>query len=209
MVNLWRFFMRAPSLRSRRIAILSAAPIAVLLAGSMVWQGSNAAFSTDTRSTGNSWETGSVFLSDDDGGAAMFQIQNVTPGQTGTKCIRVTATSSVAGLVRTYVGDLAADGLQQYIKVTIQQGTVGAFAGCGLFVADATEASQSLSSLFTDHATYGTGVLPWTTVGEPLGESKTYKFTWVFDTTGLDQPAIDALQGKAVSINFEWELQNT
>jgi hypothetical protein len=201
--------MRAPSLRTRRFAILSAAPVALLLAGSMVWQGSTAAFSSDTRNIGNSWETGSVALSDDDNGAAMFQIQNVIPGQTGSKCIRVTATSSVAGLVKTYVGDLAADGLDPYIKITIQQGTVGAFADCGLFVAGATEGSQSLAALFGDHASYANGILPWTTVGVPSGESKTYKFTWVFDTTGLDQTQIDALQGKAASINFEWELQNS
>jgi hypothetical protein len=46
--------------------------------------------------------------------------------------------------------------------------------------------------------------------------TKTYKFSWVFDTSGLTvvgdpvatQMAIDALQGHAASINFEWELQN-
>jgi hypothetical protein len=38
---------------------------------------------------------------------------------------------------------------------------------------------------------------------------KTYKFNWVFDTGSLDQTGIDALQGHAASINFEWELQNT
>ena len=39
------------------------------------------------------------------------------------------------------------------------------------------------------------------------GESKTYRFTWVFDTTGLSQEDIDALQGKSVSADVIWELQ--
>jgi hypothetical protein len=208
--------MRVPSIRTRRIVSLSAAPVAVLVAGLMVWQGSNAAFSSVTRNIGNSWETGSVALTDDDGGAAMFQVQNVIPGQTGSRCIRVTASSSVPGLVKIYAGDLAADGLEPYIKITIDQGTVGSVGGfgtgptgCGTFVSDATESSQSLSGLMADHTTYATGLLPWTTAGVVSGEAKTYKFSWIFDTTGLSQTAVDALQGKAASINFDWELQNT
>ena len=39
--------MRAPSSRTRRIVSLSAAPVAVLLAGAMVWQGSSAAFTAE------------------------------------------------------------------------------------------------------------------------------------------------------------------
>lgn len=198
--------MRAPSIRTRQILLRSSGPVAVLLAGLMVWQGSNAAFSADTRNIGNSWETGSVAISDDDGGAAMFQIQNVTPMQTGSRCIRVTATPTVASTVKFYVGDLAADGLQPYVKVTIEQGTGGSFATCSGFTATRTEAAQSLASLMTDHSGWDTAILPWSV---PAGSSaQTYKFTWVFDTSALDQTQIDALQGKAASINFEWELQN-
>jgi hypothetical protein len=204
---MWRIvIMRAPSIRTRRIFTRSSAPVAVLLAGLMVWQGSNAAFSADTRNIGNSWETGSVAISDDDGGAAMFQIQDVIPGQTGNKCIAVTATPSVASTIKFYVGDLATDGLEPYVKVTVAQGTGGSFSSCTDFTADQTEASQSLAAIQADHSNWATGILPWTA---PAGSTvKTYKITWVFDTTGLTQPQIDALQGKASSINFEWELQN-
>lgn len=45
--------MRAPSSRTRRIAALTTGPVAVLLAGALVWQGSNAAFSSSTRNAGN------------------------------------------------------------------------------------------------------------------------------------------------------------
>ena len=200
--------MRTPSLRSRRVASL-AAPAAMLLVGGMVWQASSAAFSADTRNIGNSWETGSVAITDDDGGSAMFSVQNVVPGETGEKCIRVTASSSVPGLVKLYSADLAADGLQDYVDVTIQQGSGGTFADCTGFVPGATEPSQSLSGLFTDHNSFDTAILPWSTAGVASGESKTYKINWVFDVGAMDQAGIDALQGKAASINLEWELQNT
>lgn len=198
--------MRAPSTTTRRIVTLGSAPVAVLLAGLMVWQGSNAAFSAETRNIGNNWETGSVAISDDDGGAAMFQIQHVVPMQTGEKCIAVTATTAVPSAVKFYVGDLGADGLEAYVKVTVAQGTGGSFASCTGFVADQTQASQTLAAIATDHSSWATSILPWTT---SVDATKTYKISWVFDTTGLSQAAIDALQGKSASLNFEWELQNT
>jgi hypothetical protein len=202
--------MRAPSVRTRRIVTLSSAPVAVLLAGLMVWQGSNAAFTADTRNIGNSWETGSVAISDDDNMAAMFQIANVIPGQTGEKCIAVTATSSVASDVKLYTGDLASDGLEPYVMVRIEQGTGGSFAGgCGGFTPETTpavEASQSLAALAA-HNSWATSILPWSKAAGSV--TKTYKFSWVFDTGSLTQLEVDALQGHAASINFEWELQNS
>src|SRR5450631_3318864 len=206
--------MRAPSIRTRRILTRSSAPVAVLLAGLMVWSGSNAAFSSDTRNVGNSWETGSVALSNDSpGGVAMFQIQNVIPGQTGEKCINVTATSSVPGLVKLYTANLGLNGLQDYVKVTIVRGTGGTSTSCGTFVADtapsSTSASQPLTSLLAAANSYTNGILPWTTAGVTAGESTSYKFDWVFDPGTTDQAVIDGLQGKSTNITFEWELQNT
>jgi len=198
--------MHAPSIRTRRIFTLSSAPVAVLVAGLMVWQGSNAAFSADTRNIGNNWETGSVAISDDDGGSAMFQIQNVVPMASGEHCITVTATPTMASTVKFYVGDLASDGLEPYVKVTVAQGTGGSFASCTDFVADQTEASQSLASISAAHSSWSTAILPWVTTGNPT--VKTYKISWVFDTSSLTPTQVDALQGKAASINFEWELQN-
>jgi hypothetical protein len=199
--------MSAPSIRTRRIVSLGAAPVAVLLAGLMVWQGSNAAFTAESHNNGNNWETGSVGLIDDDTGAAMFALSNLTPGDTGSRCIVVTATSSVAGVVKTSVQNLSPQGLENNVKLTIDQGAGGSFADCTGFTPTATEPVQSLSALSTAHGTFANGVLPWTK-GSGV-ESKTYKFTWVFDTTGLTEAEVNALQGKSVGVNFEWELQNS
>lgn len=198
--------MRAPSIRTRRIITLSSAPVAVLLAGLMVWQGSTAAFTSDTRNTGNSWELGRIGISDDDGGSAMFSITDAVPMQTGEKCIAVTASTGVPSTVKFYVGQLASDGLEPYVKLTIAQGTGGSFAGCTGFTADQTHASTPLATLDTDHSSWATAILPWTT---SVGVVKTYKINWVFDTSGLTEAEVNALQGKSASINFEWELQNT
>ena len=57
------------------------------------------------------------------------------------------------------------------------------------------------------HSTWATAILPWAAAGAS-STVKTYKISWVFDTSSLTPEQVDALQGKASSINFEWELQN-
>ena len=46
--------MKSPSARTTKIVSLAAAPVAIVLAGAMVWQASNAAFTATTRNSGNS-----------------------------------------------------------------------------------------------------------------------------------------------------------
>ncbi|GAA0999657.1 hypothetical protein [Subtercola frigoramans] len=200
--------MHKPTARTRRIATLIVGPTAILVAGLLVWQGSNAAFTATTRNTGNNWETGSVLLSDDDLGAAAFRVTGVVPGQTASKCLLVTSESTVPGEVRVYLDTLGAQGLETNITVSLQSGTGGNFSDCTGFVADATGPTLSLSAISSTYHDYATGVLPWITAGT-VGETKSYKATWTFDVTGLTQAQVDALQGKSASADVVWELQST
>lgn len=183
--------------------------MAILAVGLLVWQGSTAAFTAETRNVGNNWDTGSVTLTDDDLGAAAFQITNATPGQTGSKCITVTSTSSVPGVVKLYLARVGAQGLENNITVTTEIGTGGSFGSCTGFVADvAPLPAVTLAVAGAVYSSYATGGLAWTTTGAAGGESKSYRVTWVFETGGMTQAAIDALQGKSVSADVVWELQS-
>ncbi|MFF0905472.1 UNVERIFIED_CONTAM: hypothetical protein RF653_17520 [Kocuria sp. CPCC 205316] len=202
--------MHAPSPRARKIAGLSAAPIAVLVAGVMVWQGSTAAFTATTRNAGNSWATGQVALTDDDAGRAGFTVENLVPGATGEKCIEVTSNSTVAGQVRAYTQNLSgsAAGLEDHIDLRVERGTGGSFESCGGFVpVPGALPAQSLTTLSQANRDYATGGAVWDTEGR-AGESTTYRGTWTFDTEGLTQSQIDALQGSRVSVDLVWELQS-
>ena len=201
--------MKAPSARIRTIAALSAGPIAVLIAGGLVWQGSQAAFTATTRNSGNSWSTGSVFLTDDDLGAAAFTVENIVPGQTGEKCIVVTANSDVAGEVRPYSENLiAANGLEGRIFLKLEHGTGGSFNNCTGFTAAGTAITeQTLLTMAATNHDYATAGTPWQTVGT-AGETKSYRATWRFDTTGMTQEQINALQGARVGLDLVWELQS-
>jgi hypothetical protein len=184
--------------------------VAMLGANLIVWQGSNAAFTAETYNAGNNWQTGKVGLTDSDGGAAMFAVAGLTPGAHGERCIAVTATSDVPGTVKVYLQSLTAAGLEDNITVSIEQGTGGTFGDCAGFTSEvpaALEPVQTLAAMFAAHGVYTNAVLPWTKSAGPV--TKTYKFTWAFDTTGLDDAQVNALQGLDVQANFEWELQNT
>ncbi|MFK0040582.1 hypothetical protein ACIQTW_12140 [Paenarthrobacter sp. NPDC090517] len=201
--------MKKPSDRIRKIAMFTAGPLAVLVAGAMVWQGSQAAFTATTRNSGNSWSTGNVVLTDDDLGAAAFTVENIVPGQTGQKCIVVTSQSNVPGEVRAYTQNLiAARGMEDRIFFDLEQGTGGSFNDCTGFTPTANQVPElPLSTLASVNRDFATGGAPWTTAGTP-GETQSYRGTWRFDTTGMSQDAINALQGARVGIDLVWELQS-
>lgn len=195
--------------RGRRIAALAAGPLAILLAGGIVWQGSQAAFTATTRNSGNSWSTGNVALTDDDRGAARFTVENLVPGQTGQKCVVVTSNSTVPGVVKLYQTSLSDSGhrLDSRIKMSIEEGTGGSFNDCtGFTPSGPAPAFVALGSI--PAVDYSTGIHAWTTSGTP-GESRTYRATWTFDTTGMTQAEVDALQGSRVSSDIVWEMQST
>ena len=54
--------MRFSSTGARRFVARAAIPMAVLLAAGTVWQASYAAFSADTRNSGNSWSSGTITM---------------------------------------------------------------------------------------------------------------------------------------------------
>ncbi|WP_315096676.1 hypothetical protein [uncultured Cellulomonas sp.] len=203
--------MAAPSRSFRRITALAAAPVAIIAAGALVWQSSTAAFTATTRNAGNSWSTGQVLLTDDDQGRAGFTVTGLIPGQTGQKCLVVTSGSTVPGQVRSYVQNLnsSGQGLADRIMFAVEQGTGGSFDDCtGFTPAPGALPAQSLTTLSQVNRDYATGGGVWSTTGT-VGESRTYRGTWTFDTTGLTQAQIDALQGAQVSVDLVWELQST
>ena len=201
-----------PSARVQKIAAFSAAPVAVLLAGGLVWSGSQAAFTANTRNSGNSWATGSVVLTDDDAGRAAFTAEGIVPGQTGQKCIVVTSGSNVPGEVRAYVQNLqtTSQGLDRYITFDVEQGAPnsgGTFNDCTGFIPLVdNQAGAPLSALAQLNNNYDNGGSAWATAGEP-GEKKVYRGTWSFNTSTLTQQQIDSLQGARTSMDIVWELQ--
>ncbi len=152
--------MHAPSSRIRRIALNEAGPGAVLRAGAVVWQGVRAACSAETYNEGSNWNSGSVLLTNDGNGSAMFAAPCLVPGDTRSRCFVLTGTSEVTGVNRD-LDNIMPDEPENDITMEAEQGTGGAFGTCDGFEPEVTHAVQLFATFFTDHASYVNAILPW------------------------------------------------
>jgi hypothetical protein len=201
--------MRTHSSKARKVALAVATPVAILGAAALVWQSSYAAFSGTTRNSGNNWSTGTVALTDDDAGSARFQAGNLTPGATETRCIKVTATATVPGIVKGYTLNAvpSPQKLEDHILVTVNEGTGGTFASCTGFTSSGTLVNNVSLSALAGANSYANGMGGWAVAAGT--QTRTYEVTWKFDTTGMTQGELDALQGAQTGIDLQWELQSS
>lgn len=194
----------AKRVRAMRWAVL---PAALIVSGLVIGQASYAAFTSTTSNATNSWASGTVALSDDDAGTAMFTATNLKPGSTGTRCIVVTSTGTLASAVKLYGATPATtNALSTYLDVTVVQGTGGTFGSCTGFAALATGSSVytgTLANFGTSATSFATGLGTWAPTGS-ASESRTFQITYT-----LNAAAPNSSQGGTASIGFTWEAQNT
>lgn len=181
--------------RQRRslLAVSGAALTALALVAFMVTSVTRAAWTDATDNAGNAWATGTVSLTDDDSGTAMFSASDMLPGDVVTNSITVTNDSSVALDVRLYGQNLAdTDGLAQHLNLKI-----GTLAD-GFDVYDTIDGTAgTLSGFATDHADFAGGT---PVISLAPAATQTYHF-WV----ELDAAAPDTAQGDSAGIDFVWE----
>lgn len=200
-----KFRSTRPPRRLRALLLVTALVGGVVSSGALVWHASYAAFVGSTENSGNSWTAGSVTLSDDDAGAALFDVTGLTPGSsTGSPhCITVTYSGDVPASVKLYSADATGD-LAQYINLTIDQGTGGSFADCTGFVADAGGPifTGTLQAFGTAHNDFANGVGTFEPTTNP--STKVYRFAYT-----LDAATPSTAQGDNATATFTWESQNT
>ncbi len=184
----------------------SALAAALTVSSFLVMHSSQSAFTATTQNSANAFAAGTVTLADDDSATAMFTVTNMKPGDTSVDCIAVTYQGTIADPagVKLYSGGYTDSGnFADYLKVTVEEGTGGAFGSCGGFSAENTIVNSVVLSTFdTTYTNYATGAGLWDPSGTP--ESKTYRFT-----IELDNGTPDAEQGESVSaLAFTWEVQS-
>lgn len=169
--------------------------------GSFAVNGTLAAFSPLARADAQGFSAGTVYLTSDGGGKALFPLVKAEPGATTTSYTSLTYGGTLPASVRLH-GSLSGTGLARFLTVTVTRGT-GRERG---FVPDAT-----------DYTGGGSGVLYRGTlaafpedfeggvvdpgVWQP-GETHAYRF----EVTLSDDPAA---AGRSASADFLWEARNT
>jgi hypothetical protein len=165
-----------------------------------------AAFVSLTSNAGNSFESGTVSISDNDAAAALLSIASGKPGNSDTGCIRVTYGGSLDASVRLYASVSGA--LAPYMTLTVTRGTDAApsFDSCKSFTADVINyigagAGVIYSGTLSGFpAAYDGGIVDPETWATSAAHS--YKFVVsVNDDTNA--------QGLSSSVDFHWEARNT
>ena len=174
---------------------------AVLLTGAFIVTASIAAFSDTIDNSGNTWSTGTVVLTDDDGGSGiLFTVTGMKPLDVVTNCIVVTYEGTLLPADVVLYGVSGGTGLDAYLDLVIEEGTGGIFDNCSGFSATSTiYTGGTLSDFAVAHTNFGNGAGTWSPSANP--ESVTYRFT----ATLQDDNAAQGLSGTAT---FTWEAQN-
>ncbi|MGC1167151.1 MAG: hypothetical protein WA862_13705 [Solirubrobacterales bacterium] len=166
-------------------------------------------FSATTQNSGNEVASGTVELSDNDSGSALYSATGVRPGDSVTRCLKTTYTGSLPALVRLYSPSTPGP-LAQYIDLTITQGTQASatFPSCTGFSPDATGAifTGSLQSFEQTRNSYANGVatVPAGKSSWGTGEALVYRVQ-----ATLQASAPDSSQGWSSGVHsFVWEARS-
>jgi hypothetical protein len=198
---------RRPSRRLAKIVSLIAIPAAVAVSGLVVAQASYSAYSATTVNPDSNWATGTVALTDDDANSAAFNVDHLKPGATGTKCIVVTSTGTLASNVKLYgTTQSGTTDLANYLNLSVTQGTGGSFGSCTGFTPLTSGASLyngNFVGFGTSYTSYSNGLGTWAPTGTGT-ESRTFKITYT-----LSPDAPNSTQGGTASGGLTFEAQNS
>jgi len=191
----------------------------------VTWGSTHAAFFASTDNAGNSWQTGSVVLHDNDSGAALFATgshSGLKPGSTKSRCIRIDYTGDLPADIRMYATTppTGAASLDPYLLMSVERGAdvdwdtpVAADCTAGFtptstptFLYNTAPANGSadqtrtLAHLKANHRNFDTGLL--VSAGTSQHTHLTLRITYsVMDNN-------DA-QNTQSSATFTWEARNT
>jgi predicted ribosomally synthesized peptide with SipW-like signal peptide len=191
--------------RSRKILL---SLLLIGAASALAGFGTFSAFTSTTTNSGNSFAAGTVFVDDNDAGAAMYTVSNQKPGVATQRCIKVTYSGSMAADVKLYtlstVGAVA-----DYIDLTVEKGTGNpSFPNCTGFTPEATIYTGELDDFTTSKNSYANGisVFPGAQTQWNQNDALVYRFTLALqDDNNANGGATPLSTG---SHAFTWEARN-
>jgi hypothetical protein len=188
--------------------VLSSVLVVGVLAGATSF-GVFGAFSATTQNAGNEISTGTVAFTDNDAGAALYNLANAKPGSSVSRCIKATYSGTLPSTVRLRTSTTTPGALAPYIDVSITQGTSTStvFPDCTGFAANGSAIyTGTLAGFATAHGTYENGIAtaPAGQTAWATGTSVVYKIDATLQTTTPESG-----QGSSSGVHdFVWEARN-
>ena len=181
--------------------------------GALAGIGTFSAFSSTTDNSGNTFAAGTVYVSDNDAGSAMYNVTNQKPAQTTTRCIVLTYTGTLASDVKLYTTSSVNSPPSQYIDFTVEKGTFPgappAFPSCTGYISGSTIYSGTLANFASTKNSYANGIAAYPGAQTQWNQNDTlvYRFTLTLQDNNNANAGSGA--GYATgSHSFTWEAQN-
>jgi hypothetical protein len=142
--------VREPKLdrKTKTALIVFLVGVIAAVAGLATWS----AYSSTTSNASNQFQTGSVTLTDNDSGTAMFNMTGARPGDTVSKCITVSYSGTLTSNVVLYGAATGGNGLDAYLDLKV---TRGSFSGATPANMACTDGAGS--NFVADSVTYSSG----------------------------------------------------
>lgn len=180
--------------------------------GTLAGVGTFSAFSSTTDNTGNSFDAGTVYLSDNDAGSAMYTVSNAKPTVSVTKCIKVTYGGTLDADVKLYTTSTI-NAVGSYIDLTIDKGTLSGantFPNCTNYVNETSGIySGTLANFASTKNSYANGIAanPGAATKWVANDYVVYRFTLTLQDNNLANGGSGgALTSGAHA--FTWEARN-
>jgi predicted ribosomally synthesized peptide with SipW-like signal peptide len=191
--------------RSRKILL---SLLLIGAASALAGFGTFSAFTSTTTNSGNSFAAGTVFVDDNDAGAAMYTVSNQKPGVATQRCIKVTYSGTMAADVKLYTTSTVG-AVGDYIDLTIEKGSGNpSFPNCTGFSAESTIYSGELDDFTTSRDSYTNGIaaFPGSQTQWNQNDTLVYRFTLTLqDDNNANGGATPLSTG---SHAFTWEARN-
>jgi predicted ribosomally synthesized peptide with SipW-like signal peptide len=172
--------------------------------------GTFSAFSSTSSNSGNEFAAGTVHLTDNDTGSAMYSVSGAAPGSSVVKCIKLTYAGSLAADVKLYTTS-SLGALASKVDLVVEKGTSSGspvFPNCGTFNSEATVYNGTLGGFATAHGSYASGLAayPDSQSAWNAADSLVYRFTLSLqDDNGANGGATPLTTGAHA---FTWEARN-
>lgn len=192
-----------------RKLLLSALTVSVV--ASIAAFGTFSAFSSQTENPGNNFDPGTVFISDNDTGQFLYNETNRKPGDSTTRCIKVTYSGTLGSDVKLYLPDAINAQVGDYTNLAITSGT-GTQRDCTDFAADATNSSVfngTLKGFQTAYSSYANGLadFPLAQTRWNTNDAVTYRFRVELQDNN-NANAGNAAPYQSGTHKYVWEARN-
>ena len=183
--------------------------LVVAALGALAAVGAFSAFSDTTSNDNNTITAGNVTIGDNDSGSAAYSLSAAKPGDSASKCIKVTYSGNLAASVKLYRSAFSGStGLESDVDLTITKGT-GNNTDCSDFTPAASGSSiYATAALSSFSATSWSNGIALTNAGGSATWSQNDAVTYKIAGT-LRSTAASTDQGLTTGTHsFTWEAQN-